>query len=81
LCPESWEPVGLLPFWRIGRSPVVWAPRSPDLNRLDFVVLRFLKAQDCAVEIRDQHFSHRTAAPCPTAYPDMLNKIHINMVK
>jgi hypothetical protein len=83
-CPKSLEPmVILIPHRWIGRrGPVAWAPRSPDLNFLDFVFWGFLKAQVYAVKIRYlRHLRQRITDCCATVDPSMFSKICTNMVK
>jgi hypothetical protein len=68
--------------WIERRGPVEWAPRSPDLNTLDFAFWGFLMAQVYTVKIRDiRHRRQRITDCCVTVNPSMLSKIRINMVK
>jgi hypothetical protein len=89
-CPKSLEPMGILiigsmtfPHRWIGRrGPVEWAPRSPDLNTLDFAFWGFLKAQVYAVKIRALcYLRQRITDSCAIVDPNMLSKICTNMVK
>jgi hypothetical protein len=68
--------------WIGKRGPVQWAPRSSDLNPLDFAFWGFVKAQVYAVKIRDlRHLRQRITDCCATVDPNMLSKIRTNMVK
>jgi len=60
---------------------VEWAPRSPDLNPLDFAFWGFLKAEVCAVKIRDiRHLREGITEAYVAVDPDMLKIIQRNVV-
>ncbi|KAJ8873731.1 hypothetical protein PR048_024565 [Dryococelus australis] len=52
-----------LPQWIGGRGTVEWAPRSPDLNPMDFAVWGYLKSKVISVKIRDNNHLHERIAP------------------
>ena len=69
--PDSW----------IGRGgPVEWAPRSPDLNPLDFSIWGYLKRKVYREPIRDiGHLRERIAEECRNLPADMLHNVEQNM--
>ena len=67
--------------WIGRRGSVEWAPRSPDLNPLDFSVWGYLKAKVYGTKIRDRdHLHHRIAAEYRAISPEMVSNILENLV-
>ena len=71
--PESW----------IGRGgPVEWAPRSPDLNPLDFCIWGYLKSKVYSERIRDlAHLRTRIEEECLNIQGQMLHNVNKNLEK
>lgn len=66
--------------WIGRRGPVEWAPRSPDLNPLDFAFWGYLKAQVYKVKIQGlSHLRERIESECHNIEPDMLQRTMRNM--
>jgi hypothetical protein len=58
-----------------------WAPRSPDLNPLDFAVWGYLKEKVYFVKIQNlHHLQQLITDACAAVDPDMLRRIQRNMV-
>ena len=61
-----------------------WAPRSPDLNPLDFFLWGYLKARVYRVKIRDiDHLRERIGEECAliNGNVEMLRKVQDNFLK
>lgn len=66
--------------WIGRRGPKEWAPRSPDLNPMDFAVWGCLKANVYSVTIRDkEHLRQRITAECNAFSPDVVRSILRNL--
>ena len=77
---REWLNVNFPYKWIGRRGPVEWAPRSPDLNPLDFAFWGYLKAQVYKVKIRDlHHLQERIESECRNIDPDMLHRVVGNM--
>jgi hypothetical protein len=55
---------------------VEWAPRSPDLNPLDFALWSYLKGKVYSVNIQNvHHLQQRITDACAAVDSDMLRRI------
>jgi hypothetical protein len=60
---------------------VEWAPRSPDLNPLDFDLLGCLEEKVYSVKIQNlHHLQQRITDACAAVDPDMLRRIQRNTI-
>jgi hypothetical protein len=58
---------------------VDWAPRSPDLNPVDFALWGYLKEKVYSVKIQNlHHLQQRITDACAAVDPDMLRRIQRN---
>lgn len=68
------------PQWIGRRGRVEWAPRSPDLNPMDFAIWGYLKSRVYAVKIRDaNHLQERIVAECRAVTPNLVANVLWNM--
>ena len=68
--------------WIGRRGPVELAPRSPDLNPMDFAIWGYLKAKVYSEKIRDKdHLRERIVAECHAITSDFVISVLQNFVK